>query len=109
MPGTKKLVARFGARLVCVRYLYDPDKRRRLKTVELVVEEIDWQPRSRRPRRRALDLVGIRVNDDESAIRHAVKTAGGIWRPRHKLWEVSWEAVRVLGLESRVVDSPGQN
>jgi hypothetical protein len=25
MPGTKKLVARFGERLVCVRYLYDPE------------------------------------------------------------------------------------
>jgi hypothetical protein len=23
MPGTKKLVARYGDRLVCVRYLYD--------------------------------------------------------------------------------------
>jgi hypothetical protein len=50
MPGTKKLVARFGERLVCVRYLYDPQARRRLKTVELVVEVVEWQPRERRPR-----------------------------------------------------------
>src|SRR5688572_27556965 len=37
MPGTKKLQARFGDRLVCVRYVYDKERRRRLKTVELVV------------------------------------------------------------------------
>ena len=104
MPGTKKLQAKFGDRLLCVRYLYDKEKQRRLKTVELVVEEIAWKPCDRRPRRRAQDLVGIRVDYHEEALRHAVKTAGGIWRPRHRLWELSWEAVRVLGLERRVVD-----
>jgi hypothetical protein len=108
MPGTKKLVARFGDRLVCVRYLYDPKTRRRLKTVELVIETVDWEPRSRRPRRRGHDLVGVRVGYDERELRNAVKTAGGIWRPRQRLWELSWEAVRILGLEPRVVD-PGRN
>jgi hypothetical protein len=106
MPGTKKLVARFGERLVCVRYLYDPATRRRLKTVELVIETVDWEPRNRRPRRRAHDLVGVRVDYEERALRAAVRTAGGIWRPRQRLWELSWEAVRVLGLEGRVV-APG--
>jgi hypothetical protein len=104
MPGTKKLLARFGDRLVCVRYLYDKEKRRRLKTVELVVEETEWQPADRRPRRRASDLVGVRVDFREAALRHAVKAAGGIWRPRHRLWELTWEAARVLGLEDRVVE-----
>jgi hypothetical protein len=105
MPGTKKLQARFGDRLVCVRYLYDPERRRRPKTVELLVEEIEWTPRDRLPRRKGSDLVGIRVDYQENALRHAVKTAGGIWRSRQRLWEVSWEAVRVLGLQDRVVDS----
>jgi hypothetical protein len=104
MPGTKKLHARFGDRLVCVRYLYDKEKRRRLKTVELVVEETEWQPCDRRPRLRPGDLVGIRVDYHEAALRHAVKTAGGIWRPRHRLWELTREAVRVLGLEGRMVE-----
>jgi hypothetical protein len=104
MPGTRKLQARFGDRLVCVRYLYDKARGRRLKTVELVVEEVEWTPRDRRPRRNASDRVGIRVDYHENALRHAVKTAGGIWRPRQRLWELRWEAVRVLGLEGRVVD-----
>jgi hypothetical protein len=37
--GTKKLVERFGKRLVAVRYLYDAAAGRRLKTVELVIDE----------------------------------------------------------------------
>jgi hypothetical protein len=106
MPGTKKLQARFGDRLVCVRYLYDKARGRRLKTVELIVEEIEWTPRDRVPRRKASDLVGIRVSYHEHALRHAVKAAGGIWRSRQRLWELSWEAVRVLALESRIVDPP---
>jgi hypothetical protein len=104
MPGTKKLQARFGNRLVCVRYLYDKDKQRRLKTVELVVEEVEWQPRDRRPRRRPHDLVGVGIAYHEHSVRQAVKAAGGIWRPRQRLWEVSWATVVALGLENRVVD-----
>lgn len=36
--GTKKLVQEFGQKLLCVRYRYDPVRRMRHKTVELVVE-----------------------------------------------------------------------
>jgi len=37
--GTKELVEQYGDRLVCVRYRYDATRRRRFKTVELIVEE----------------------------------------------------------------------
>ena len=40
--GTKKLVAEYGERLVCVRYRYDEARRKRFKTVELIVEEQEW-------------------------------------------------------------------
>jgi len=46
MPGTKRLVARYGERLVRVRYLYDEARNRRLKTVELVIEETPWRGRA---------------------------------------------------------------
>ena len=46
MPGTKRLVARYGERLICVRYLYDEARNRRLKTVELVIEEAPWHARA---------------------------------------------------------------
>ena len=38
--GTRRLVARFGERLVRVRDLYDAKSGRRLKTVELIVESV---------------------------------------------------------------------
>ncbi len=37
--GTKKLLAQYGKRLVCVRYRYDEERRERYKTVELIVDE----------------------------------------------------------------------
>ena len=52
---------RYGERLVCVRYLYDEARNRRLKAVELVVEEAPWRGRARRPRRNDHDLVGVRI------------------------------------------------
>ena len=42
--GTQKLLAQHGDRLVCVRYRYDPQTLKRYKTIELIVEESDWQP-----------------------------------------------------------------
>jgi hypothetical protein len=42
--GTKKLVARFGARLIFVRYRYDTERKKRFTTVELIVDETDWNP-----------------------------------------------------------------
>jgi hypothetical protein len=104
MAGTKKLLARYGERLVCVRYRYDKETGRRVKTAELIVQEIAWAARARKPRRNDHDLVGVRIDWRENELRAAVKRAGGIWRPRQRLWEVSWEAVRALGLHGRVVE-----
>lgn len=104
MPGTKKLVARYGERLLRVRYLYDEARGRRLKTIELVIEEAPSRGRARKPRRNDHDLVGVRIEWHETALRIAVKNAGAIWRPRQRLWEMSWHAVRPLGIGHRVVE-----
>ena len=105
--GTKKLLSRYGDRLVCVRYRYDPEHGVRHKTVELIVETTPWKPKTRHPRREPHDMVAVRINYLETALRERVKTAGGIWRSRQRLWEVDWQTVRELGLQSRVVnDNP---
>lgn len=102
--GTKKLLARYGERLVRVRYRYDAERGLRLKTVELIVEATPWTPRPRRRRRKPEDLVGVSLSLNETGLRTRIMAAGGIWRPRHRLWEVDWKTVRELGLEGRVVE-----
>jgi len=51
LKGTKKLTEQYGERLVRVRYRYDEKRKKRLKTVELIVEEIDWIPKSLKKRK----------------------------------------------------------
>ena len=41
-PGTKKLVKKFGNDLFCVRYRYDSERKRKIKTVEIIMEESYW-------------------------------------------------------------------
>ncbi len=93
--GTKQLLLKYGEQLVCVRYRYDDERRRRLKTVELVVEEREWMPDDTR--------VLVRVAWDEQELRGKVKGAGGRWRPERKLWELPYSKVVELGLEERMV------
>lgn len=83
---------------MCVRCMYDEARSLRLKAVELVIEETPWRGRAREPHRNAPDVVGVRIDRHGSERRIAVKKAGGIRRPRQKLWEVSWDTVRTLGI-----------
>ncbi len=101
--GTKKLLARYGERLVRVRYRYDAARKVRHKTVELIVETAPWVANRRNSRREAEDMVAVRIAFSETALREQIKAAGAIWRPKHRLWEVDWKTVRELGLQARVV------
>ena len=107
--GTKKLLARFGERLVCVRYRYDEARRQRFTTVELIVAQAPWtpRPRSRQTPRSPEDMVYVRIAYDDAALRAKLNTLGAIWRPKHKLWELPWGAARALGIEHRVVSNTG--
>jgi hypothetical protein len=53
-PGTVRLLAEYGPRLLLVRYRYDAKKKRRYKTVEIIVDEWKWQPSKKKKRRRTL-------------------------------------------------------
>ena len=105
--GTKRLAKKYGDRLICVRYRFDVKTGRRYTTVELIEAEVDLtsHPKAAEPQtpRSLKRRLGIRVEYWESDLRDKVKAAGGIWRPRHKLWELPYEGVVALGLESRVV------
>ena len=83
--GAKQLLARYGHRLVCVRYRYDDQRKKRFKTVELIVAESDWTPTPCQPSGES--LVPIRVALSEVAVRQEVKQAGGRWNPQLSVWE----------------------
>jgi hypothetical protein len=93
--GTKKLVERYGTRLVCVRYRYDAERRKRIKTVELIEDESPWMP--------AAAIYLVKIGYEESSLREKIKEAGGRWSGEKKVWLMTGVAVRRLQLEDRVV------
>ena len=102
-PGTKSLLAEYGERLVCVRYRYDAQKRRRFKTVELIVETSEWLPAGGQVD--GGEVVSLRVGYQELDLRQQVKAAGGTWDSLNRVWRLCLGRVRELGLESRLVDT----
>jgi hypothetical protein len=109
--GTKKLVQEHGHRLVCVRYRYDAAARMRYKTVELIVEQVPWDPGARtadpeRRPRRPPSLVGVRVAWDDRALQQRIKDAGGRWVRSLRLWVLPLTAAKRLDLTDRLVPVP---
>jgi hypothetical protein len=93
--GTKQLQLKYGDALVCVRYRYDEKKRKRCKTVELIVDEHEWMPDD--------TPVFVQIAWGEKELGVKVKQAGGRWLPEKKLWELTYRKVVKLGLCERVV------
>jgi hypothetical protein len=108
--GTKRWLAKYGDRLLFVRYRYDTDAREMLTTVELIV--------GRRPAPRAGEtppappepspappprLTGLRIAARERWLHAKARVAGGYWDPQRALWIVPTAALESLGLRPRVV------
>jgi hypothetical protein len=99
--GTKKLVERFGDRLVCVRYRYDYENMRKMKTVELIIEEGSLPKTSSRiPLNKIMKLS---VAYEEFSIRRLIRSVGGRWNSQEKVWELPYRQVLSLGLQERIV------
>ena len=81
-----------------MRYRYDIARRKRIKTVELIVEEVEWQPRRFKPE----TIVGVRVRRGETELAGSVKRARGIWNRSKRLWEVRYDRALKLGLADRI-------
>jgi len=99
--GTKQLHAQYGDRLICVRYRYAARRKKRLKTVELLVAERDWEPP--RPRFAHDQIVGLRIPFADVAVRGRVKEAGGTLNPERRVWELRYDRAIAIGLEDRIV------
>lgn len=98
--GTKQLLKEYGDQLFCVRYRYDKACQKRLKTVELIVDEKNWVPGVIFP---AEKLVSIRIEYGEMELRDQIKQADAFWDADKKVWRLRYRDVLGLGLERRIV------
>ena len=121
--GTKRLLDRYGARLLFVRYRYDPQSQRMLTTVELIVSQrpvrrrrlppADTSPSPSEPVHTTPSVattrsehVGLRVAAREHWLRDKVRAAGGHWDPRRALWILPAAQAARLRLPSRLIALP---
>lgn len=127
--GTLKLQRQYGDSLLRVRYRYDPANKRRLTTVEIVVENVPWEPKrhhrppdaepaasppAQTPRRgHVLDQrrgpgvknkLAVKLLFREVELRREVRHRGGWWDPELKVWWLGKEHVEALDLTQRIVD-----
>lgn len=105
--GTKRLCEKYGDSLVRVRYRYDEIRKKRYKTVELIIEEKDWEPdepsvNTGEIRNAETKLVGVRIGPGESVLQQKARKAGGIWNRRIGLWELEYEKALRIGLKDRI-------
>jgi len=111
--GTKRLLEKYGDRLVSVRYRYDEEQGMRYKTVELIEEASAWDPQrggtaqGKTASPGPSDRFGVRIGFGETVLREQVKQLGGIWRPEQRVWELSYAQIVALGLEDRIVGAAG--
>ena len=102
--GAMQLLAKYGERLVCVRYRYELEPKRRLRTMALRAEGCHWVPETKG--KNVGRMVPLRVAASEKEERRQVKEAGVKWNPVLGVWEISYEQVVALHLEKRI--APGQ-
>jgi len=104
-PGTRDLVEKYGEQLVCVRYRYDDELGIRYKTVELIVDEKPWKPRT--SQYRPTDLVHVKVEPHESQLRSALKLLGGRYHAPSDTWLIAHAALTALRLTHLITDISG--
>ena len=106
--GTKRYQRLYGDRLVCVRYRRDENRGRRLTTVELVVAQRllrDDPPDATLDERiHPNQLVFLRIEYHEQALRARVKSAGATWVRTRRARQLHYGDALDLGLRDRVID-----
>jgi hypothetical protein len=99
--GTKKLTAQYGDKLICVRYRYDVESRKKLKTVEIIVEESDWTPQA--SKYSAGMMVSLRIGPRDTSWQEQVRALGGRWDPGQRLWFIPYGCIAGTKLEKFIV------
>ena len=102
LPGTRKLVERYGKNLLCVRYRYDEHKMKMYKTIEIIIDDRQWQENPERIQKNK--IMKLRIDYNEVELRNKVKACGGKWNSQQKVWQLSYNKVKELDLLDRIVD-----
>jgi hypothetical protein len=97
-PGTQKLTRRYGSALVCVRYRHDETGQHRYTTVELIVDDAPIIPRGRPDQ-----VVGVRIDPEQSMLRSRAYARGATWDRNTNLWLMPRRLASALRLTSRIV------
>ncbi len=110
--GTENLVKQYGDKLVCVRYRYDVLRCKRYKTVEIIINETDWEPAEDLIPPKPSELMPnkfsvmayVKIDYHEKALQHKIRQIGGHWNAQEKLWRAPKTEVLRLGLKNRIVE-----
>lgn len=95
--GTVKLLRRFGAAVLLVRYRYDWTGLYRYTTVELLVGA-EPVTRGHGPR----SLYAVRLDPNEASLKAAARKLGGQWDQQLLRWTLPGHAIQALELSHRV-------
>ena len=99
--GTHRLLAKFGAALLCVRYRYDEETGENLTTAEIIIER---RPSKRKTRHQDIDVVAVAVPFTEQVLREKLKAVGGRWDPGQRVWRVQYGSIKMdSALVNRIV------
>jgi hypothetical protein len=116
--GTGAYVKQYGDLLVCVRYRYDAQAKRRYKTIEIIVEEGPWEPPAGpdelppgahgdagRATFEPSTLVGLRLPARRPELIAQLRLAGAERRELLDVWVLRFDTALAYGLADCIVDS----
>ena len=93
------MIEPYGLRPACVCYPHSEQAGKRVKAVELIVEEARCLPPARLPKER---LIGVRIALQAVELQRQVKRVGAKWNSTRRLWEMRYDQVLALGLKDRI-------
>ena len=95
--GTKRFLNQYGNQLICVRYRTDKQQKKRYTTVELIIEEKPYI------RQKPEVIVWLKIHYNETELRKQAQTYNAKWIPEEKIWQMSYDAAKKLGLKNRII------
>ena len=100
--GTKRLMKKYGDKLLAVRYRLDKEQKKKLKTVEIITNEWDYKE-NRRNSTPPNKIVHLYIEYGEKDLGLIIRYAGGFWNKEEKYWELPYGMAVQLGLEERII------